>query len=153
MLAKIPDDRISIQDILDHPWLTEAPEARRETVFNHAERKQMIREFFYDEDEDHWRACGWGHGKERIAFSGEEREELHGYSTNNLYSTLSDPNGIGPNQSTKSVVLAPKNSTEEYENDEEPVDVHDFERIIKQKLPLYKFHEGSGDIIKFYVRD
>ena len=113
----------------------------------------MIREFFYDEDEDHWRACGWGHGKEGIAFRGEEREELHGYSTNNLYSTLSDPNGIGPNQSTKSVVLAPKNSTEEYENDEEPVDVHDFERIIKQKLPLYKFHEGSGDIIKFYVRD
>ena len=128
MLEKDPDKRISIRDILEHRWLKAAPEARREPVFNAAEREQMVREFFFDEAEDFWRLSK--NPKDRIHYRGEERDELHGYSTNNLYSTLSDPNGIGPNQSTKSAVLAPKNSTEEYEEGEEPKDFIDFKSII-----------------------
>ena len=98
-------------------------------MFNAAERKQMIREFFFDEAEDFWRLSKNPEDR-NPGYRGEERDELHGYSTNNLYSTLSDPNGIGPNQSTKSAVLAPKNSTEEYEEGDEPEGFTHFKSII-----------------------
>ena len=66
----------------------------------------MIREFFYAEDEAHWR------NSDGIFLDGYERADLHDYNLDNLYSSASDDL---KNHSTRSLILAPKNSTEEDE--------------------------------------
>ena len=72
-------------------------------MFNKAEREQMIREFFYAEDDNEL--------KYTIPYlTNMEREDLHDYNLDYLYSSASDDL---KNHSTRSLILAPKNSTEE----------------------------------------
>ena len=82
-------------------------------MFNKAERGQMIREFFYAEDEEYWRKNG------NVKIGLLERADLHEYNLDNLYSSASDDL---KNHSTRSIVLAPKNSTED-DDTKIPVDL------------------------------
>lgn len=101
MLDKEPDERIGIDEILQHPWFTEPQEDL--PVFKIAERIDMIKKFFVAEDEMHWRLS------DNVYMDINERLELHDeYTLANLNSTASDDL---KNHSTKSIILAPNNST------------------------------------------
>ena len=106
-------------------------------VFNKAERGQMIREFFYAEDEAHWRDHG------NVTLGPLERADLHDYNLDNLYSSASDDL---KNHSTRSIVLAPKNSTE----DDEKIPVNfdaEVAEILKQRQ--YEFAFVQEEIITY----
>ena len=108
MLKKDVNDRISIEGIRKHPFFDNTPEPGSICVFNKSESQQMIKEFFFVEDEDYWRP------RKVVDFNENDRHELHHYSENNLYSTDSDDDALR-NMSTKSIVLAPRNSSEDEE--------------------------------------
>ena len=97
----------------------------------------MIREFFYAEDEAWWREHG------NVKIGPLERADLHEYNLDNLYSSASDDL---KNHSTRSIVLAPKNSTEDDEKipanfDAEVAEIH------KQKQ--YEFAFDQEEFITF----
>ncbi len=103
MLDKNPHTRININEILAHPWFADMSDSDNYRVFNKAERVQMIKEYFVAEDEMHWRIT------ENVKMNEVEKIELHDdYTVANLNSTAT---GELTNHSTKSLILAPNNST------------------------------------------
>ena len=48
------DARISVADILQHEWLSDAPEQDDVTVFDESERAMIIKEYLISEDWGKW---------------------------------------------------------------------------------------------------
>ena len=109
----------------------------------------MIKEFFIAEDEIFWRE------KKNIWMNAHEKEELHDYTIDNLYSTASDEL---KNHSTKSMILAPNNSTED---DETMLEGDNFINLIlsHETVPLaikpncFKFNKKAKRADIHYERD
>ena len=76
------------------------PSYKDEEIFNPGERILMIKEFFYAEDQELW--------QDYVNIDERARMELEVFGPENLESTRSDEL---KNCSTKSLVLAPFNST------------------------------------------
>jgi len=120
MLDRNPETRIDIREILNHPWLADVGSNDNYRVFTKAERVTMIKEFFVAEDEMHWRYA------ENVKMNEIERMELHdGYDIALLNSTAS---GELTHHSTKSLILAPNNSTLTNEGETDGANLERFAR-------------------------
>lgn len=54
MMCVEVDNRISLEEILNEPWLISAPAAEKVQIFNPKEVQIMVREFFYLENKSEW---------------------------------------------------------------------------------------------------
>ena len=54
MLEYNVQDRLTIDQILNHNWFKDTPKQEDVTIFNKSERILMIKEFFYNEDPELW---------------------------------------------------------------------------------------------------
>ena len=153
MLTYEPERRITIEQILEHEWFDDMKEQRGKepTIFNPHERGQIIKQYFYAENNERW--------SKFIEVDLKEHNELTHFTESNLltdrdenrYQVIErmDPNanneGDGKNQpemklrrvesdldielknvSSCSQILAPNNSSEdeddeEQDNDNKPV--------------------------------
>ena len=139
MLIRDPNERISIDGIESHPFFNNTPEPGSIAVFNKEECQQMIREFFYIEDEDYWNS-------RRAHVLEIDKHELHQFSEINLYSTDSEDDAIGRNMSTKSIILAPRNSSEDEEEIPETNEAFKVKIYAAKKI---EFFHNQQDIISF----
>ena len=108
MMTRDVSKRLTIDQILEHPWFEGTPEQSQVTIFNKSERTLLIKEFLYNEDPEKW--------ENQVELKKYELEENGYYHLDNLYSTKSDEL---KNASTKSVILAPFNTTMSAEDSED----------------------------------
>lgn len=97
--------RITIEDILNHPWLQDAPNQDDVTVFDESERATIIKEFFISEDWDKW--------EKFIRINSAVYDEYFRFTVVNLYTDYYDMDDADPNMSDRSEILAPNNSDQE----------------------------------------
>jgi len=97
-----PSTRYSIEKILEHPWFEGIDEDVE--LFNDQEREKILKEFTYANTDKYNR------NKDNVNIS---REEMNNTSTTESFTEhhLSTQNSLVRNHSTKSVILAPFNST------------------------------------------
>lgn len=57
MLQQDPEDRPTIQEILEDPWFDDMPKQEDVTIFDQNERTMMIKEYLFTENPDKWEVC------------------------------------------------------------------------------------------------
>ena len=100
MLDRDPKKRYTVEQILEHRWLKDAPQQKDITVFNESERASMIKEFFFSENPDRWH--------EFIEVPDKECKDLLRFSDGFLRTQESAK--FEKNDSEGSTILAPQNS-------------------------------------------
>ena len=104
ILEPNPTHRYTISEILSHPWYAEIDEDIE--LFNDIEKEKIVREFFsYD-------TSRYNRNTDNIAVAIDSSEIVQTHTTDSFTEHhLSTQNSLVRNHSTKSVILAPFNST------------------------------------------
>lgn len=102
ILEPDPDKRYSIPQILSHPWFDDINEDIE--LFNDQEKEKILKEFTYNN------TGRYNRNADNLQLS---RDEMNNTGTTDSFTEhhLSTQNSLVRNHSTKSVILAPFNST------------------------------------------
>ena len=100
------DARISVADILQHEWLSDAPEQDDVTVFDESERAMIIKEYLISED--------WAKWEPLVHINAVDYAPQLDFETDNQHLVTDNSGGTegdgDPNMSERSEILAPNNT-------------------------------------------
>lgn len=141
ILEPDPAKRYTISQILNHPWFNEINEDIE--LFNDQEKDKIVKEFFsYD-------TSRYNRNADNLNIDENEHENLHTHTTDSFTEHhLSTQNSLVRNHSTKSVILAPFNSTISQLSDST-------KKYIREMMDkgAVKFHARCRDVNRQYEQN
>ena len=146
ILERDPSKRLTISQILSHPWLQDAPNEEEVELFTEQEIQYMKTEYRCAESTRYERNKEMA-GLAPLTDAGEEPSELEAdnFTEHMLDSTQ---NSMLKNCETKSVILAPFNSTKSNLDMDAPVVLSDSIKELIEDRKIIKFGPRVRDIDK-----
>ena len=149
MLNRNPKLRLTIDEILAHPWFKNTPKQKDVTIFNASEKATMIREYFFSENPMKW--------LNYVDIEKKELKALQKFDVQNLITMDSSHQVDDKNITEGSQVLAPNVSSmhsEDFMVDEITKFYPDYNLVdLDKKHEMIYFRKQARKADKAYERN